>query len=72
MAWSHRRAIERRRTFLVSQLSPDLALSHGFAQGFASFDQAFGQARRELGGQAMVILNAPLGGFPLLAHNRVN
>ncbi len=71
MAWSHRRAIERRRTFLVSELDPELALSYGFARGFASFEEAFGQACRELGHQAKVILNAPVGGFPLLAQNRV-
>ncbi|MBI2505006.1 MAG: DUF2088 domain-containing protein [Candidatus Latescibacteria bacterium] len=71
MAWSHRRAIERRRTFLVSDLDPEQALSYGFARGFGSFAEAFGQARTELGSQARVIVNAPLGGFPLLEQNRV-
>lgn len=72
MAWSHRRAIESRRTFLVSELPPEQASSYGFAQGFATFEDAFGQACRELGSRARVVLNAPLGGFPLLAANQLN
>ncbi len=70
MAWSHRRAIQRRRTFLVSELDPDKAQSYGFAWATRSFDQALKKALAELGQKARLILNAPLGGFPLPPHNR--
>ena len=72
MAWSHRRAIEHRHTFLVSEMDPEGTMVYGFSQGFRSFAEAFARARTELGTQARVIVNAPIGGFPLLAQNRAN
>jgi nickel-dependent lactate racemase len=71
MAWSHRRAIERRRTFAVTRMSQAQALSYGFAWATDSFSRALQKAFAELGRTARLVVNAPLGGMPLPPQNRV-
>ena len=38
MSWSHRRAIERGRTFIVTEMAEEQAYSYGFAYATSSFD----------------------------------
>jgi hypothetical protein len=71
MSWSHRRAIERRKTFIVTEMSEDQAYSYGFAYVTRSFDDALNKAFQELGADARIIVNAPLSGMPLPPQNRV-
>jgi len=71
MSWSHRRAIECRKTFIVTKMSEEQAYSYGFAYATRSFDDALTKAFHELGKDARVIVNAPLKGIPLPPQNRV-
>ena len=71
MAWSHRRAIERRRTFIVTEMTEKQASSYGFAYATPSFDDALNKAFQALGRDARIIVNAPLLGMPLPPQNRV-
>ena len=71
MAWSHCRAIERGRTFIVTEMSEVQAYSYGFAYATCSFDDVLQKAFGELGGDARIIVNAPLLGTPLSLQNWV-
>ena len=71
MSWSHRRGIERRRTFIVTELEDDQAHSYGFAYSTRSFDDALQKAFQELGSDARITVNAPMSGTPLPPQNRV-
>ena len=71
MAWSHRRPIERRRTFIVTEMSEAQADAYGFAYVTQSFDETLRKALQELGKDARIIVNAPLSGTPLPPQNRV-
>ena len=72
MSWSHRRAIERGRTFIVTEMNEEHAYSYGFAYATRSFDDALQKAFDELGRDARIVVNAPLLGTPLPSQNRVN
>ena len=72
MSWSHRRAIERGRTFIVTEMNEEHAYSYGFAYATRSFDDALQKAFGELGRDARIVVNAPLLGTPLPSQNRVN
>jgi nickel-dependent lactate racemase len=71
MAWSHRRAIERRKTFIVTEMREEQACSYGFAYATRSFDDALARAFRETDEGARIIVHAPLKGRPLPPQNRV-
>jgi lactate racemase len=71
MAWSHRRGIESRKTFIVTEMSEAEADSYGFAYATRSFDDALQKAFREVGGDARIIVNAPFSAMPLPPQNRV-
>jgi len=71
MSFSHRRAIKRKKTFIVTEMSEEQAYSYGFAYVTRSFDEALNKAFQELGKDARVIVNAPLSGMPLPPQNRV-
>jgi hypothetical protein len=71
MSWSHRRAIERRRTFIVTEMDDEQAYSYGFAYATRSFDDALQKAFREVGRDARIIVNAPMSGTPLPPQNQV-
>ena len=70
MAWSHRRAIEQGRTFIVTEMEKTKAYSYGFAYATHSFDNALQKAFDELGRDARIVVNAPLLGTPLPLQNR--
>ena len=72
MSWSHRRAIERERTFIVTEMDEDQAYSYGFAYATRSFDDALQKTFSELGRDARIVVNAPLLGTPLPLQNRVS
>ena len=72
MSWSHRRAIERGRTFIVTEMDEEQAYSYGFAYATCSFDDALQKAFGELGRDARLVVNAPLLGTPLPPQNRVS
>ena len=72
MSWSHRRAIERGRTFIITEMNEEHAYSYGFAYATCSFDDALQKAFDELGRDARIVVNAPLLGTPLPSQNRVN
>ncbi|MCZ6679275.1 MAG: lactate racemase domain-containing protein [Candidatus Poribacteria bacterium] len=72
MSWSHRRAIERGRTFIVTEMAEAQAYSYGFAYVTRSFDDALQKASQEVGRDARIIVNAPLSGTPLPPQNRVS
>ena len=71
MAWSHRRAIERGRTFIVTEMDEAQAYSYNFTYATPSFDDALQKAFNELGKDARIVVNAPLLGTPLPPQNRV-
>ena len=71
MAWSHRRAIERRQTFIVTEMSEAQAYAYSFAYVTSSFNDALQKALGELGKDAQIIVNAPLSGTPLPPQHRV-
>ena len=71
MAWSHRRAIERGRTFIITEMDEEKAYSYGFSYATHSFDDALQKAFSELGKDAGIVVNAPLLGIPLPPQNRV-
>ncbi|HEY3082649.1 MAG TPA: lactate racemase domain-containing protein [Chloroflexota bacterium] len=66
MAWSHRRCLERTRTFLVTEgIGPEEGAAMGFAYVTSSFEDALGRAFGELGDDAGVVANAgPRTGLP--------
>ena len=72
MSWSHRRAIERERTFIVTEMDEEQAYSYGFAYATRSFDNALQKTFSELGRDARIVVNAPLLGTPLPLQNRVS
>ena len=72
MSWSHRRAIERGRTYIVTEMDEMQAYSYGFAYATHSFDDAFQKAFGEFGRDAQIVVNAPLLGTPLPPQNRVS
>jgi nickel-dependent lactate racemase len=72
MSWSHRRAIERERTFIVTEMDEEQAYSYGFAYATRSFDDALQKTFSELGRDARIVVNAPLLGTPLPLQNRVS
>ena len=72
MSWSHRRAIERERTFIVTEMDEEQAYSYGFAYATHSFDDALQKTFSELGRDARIVVNAPLLGTPLPLQNRVS
>ena len=72
MAWSHRRAIERGRTFIITEMAEEKAYSYGFSYATRSFDDALQKAFNELGKDARIVVNAPFLGTPLPPQNRVN
>ena len=72
MAWSHRRAIERGRTFIITEMAEEKAYSYGFSYATRSFDDALQKAFNELGKDARIVVNAPFLGAPLPPQNRVN
>ena len=71
MSWSHRRAIERGRTMIVTEMEEMQAYSYGFAYATRCFDDALNQAMDIVGKDARIIVNAPLAGAPLPPQNRV-
>ena len=72
MSWSHRRAIERERAFIVTEMDEEQAYSYGFAYATRSFDDALQKTFSELGRDARIVVNAPLLGTPLPLQNRVS
>ena len=72
MSWSHRRAIERGRTFIVTEMEEEQAYSYGFAYATRCFDDALQKAFGELGKDARIVVNAPLLGTPLPQQNRIS
>ena len=72
MSWSHRRAIERGRTFIVTEMDEAQAYSYSFTYATRSFDDALQKAFNELGKDARIVVNAPLLGNPLPPQNRVS
>ena len=72
MSWSHRRAIERERTFIVTEMDEEQAYSYGFAYATRSFDDALQKTFSELGRDARIVVNTPLLGTPLPLQNRVS
>ena len=71
MSWSHRRAIERGRTMIVTEMEEMQAYSYGFAYATRCFDDALNQAMDIVGKDARIIVNVPLAGAPLPPQNRV-
>ena len=60
MSWSHRRALELVRTFLVSEsIPPATGAAMGFACTTTSFAAALDQALGELGPAARIVANVP-------------
>ena len=60
MSWSHRRALEEVRTFLVSEgIAPATGAAMGFACTTTSFAAALDQALGELGPDARIAVNPP-------------
>jgi nickel-dependent lactate racemase len=60
MSWSHRRALEEVRAFLVSEgVSPATGAAMGFACTTTSFAAALDQALGELGPDARIAVNPP-------------
>ncbi|TAK24431.1 MAG: DUF2088 domain-containing protein [Chloroflexota bacterium] len=75
MSWSHKRALLKQRTFLVTEgVDPEEGMQMGFAYVTRSFDDALRMAFAELGDDAAVVANvtggsfggvaAPAGGIP--------
>ena len=71
MSWSHRRAIERGRTFIVTEMDEAQVYSYGFTYATRSFDNALQKAFDKLGKDARIVVNTPLLGTPLPPQNRV-
>ena len=72
MSWSHRRAIEQGRTFIVTEMEEEQVYSYGFAYATRCFDDALQKVFSELGRDARIVVNAPLLGTPLPQQNRVS
>jgi lactate racemase len=68
--WSHRRCIERKRTFLVTEgVTPEEGALMGFAFVTNSFDEALSHAYAELGRDLTINVNLPpKKGVPYVAN----
>jgi hypothetical protein len=71
-SWSHKRCLERKRTFLVTEgVAPDEGARLGFALTTNSFDAALARAFEELGRDATINVNLPpKKGAPFVADPR--
>lgn len=59
MSYSHRRALEEVRTFLVSSIPPETGAKMGFAFTTDRCETAIAKALSELGGDARILANLP-------------